>query len=175
MSNGSAQSDRRAAEAVFDHSFSPQSPLYAVIDAARAPEGPYLANKTGASCVSLFAGDIGDKLSHVAPHLISFRANSPFRRWWFDQWGKSAGILLESTSNMKDLRRHFRTLLIVKGEGRKQYYFRFYDPRVLSVFLPACTEVELDRFFGPIRAFYCESPGGKELLSFEGEPDENAS
>jgi hypothetical protein len=34
------------------------------------------------------------------------------------------------------------------------------------VFLPSCTPEELRQFFGPITAFYCESEGGGELLTF---------
>ena len=162
---------RSAAEAVFDHTMAPQATLYAVIDAAREPGAPYHARKAGAQCESLYAGEMGHKLSHVAPHLVWFRAKSPFRRWWFEQWGNSIGILVEAPVPMSELRRHFRTLMMVNGEGRERYYFRFYDPRVLRVFLPACTSEELERFVGPISAFYCESAGGQELLSFKFDPD----
>ena len=117
-------------------------------------------------------GYLGDKLGRVAPYLIRFRAKSPFRQWWFEQWGHSVGILVEATVNMTELRRHFRTLLMVSGPQRKRYYFRFYDPRVLRVFLPACTPDELDRFVGPIKAFYCESRNGEELLAFKFAADE---
>lgn len=157
---------RTAAEAVFDHSFAPEAPLYAVVDAAREPDAPAVAREFGAQCVSLYTGDLGDKLAHVAPHLIQFRARSPFRNWWFEQWGNSIGILVEAPVKPNDLRRHFRTLMMVNGEGRERYYFRFYDPRVLRVFLPSCTSAELDHFVGPIKAFYCESNHGNELLAF---------
>lgn len=174
MARASSQSsnpDRTAAEAVFDRSFAPQAPLYAVLDPASAPTGPHVARQVGARCESLFAGAMGEELSGVAPHLVWFRADSPFRRWWFDQWGNSIGILVEAAVTLPELRKHFRKLLIVNGEGRKRYYFRFYDPRVLRVFLPCCTSAELEQFVGPIKAFYCESAGGEELLAFRFEAD----
>ncbi len=96
--------DRAAAEAVFDHTMAPQAPLYAVIDAARSPEGPHVAQEMGGQCVSLFAGKMGEELGSVAPHLIQFRAKSPFRNWWFEQWGKSIGVLVETPVTMKELR-----------------------------------------------------------------------
>jgi len=46
---------------------------------------------------------------------------------------------------------------MVKTEDGEQLYFRFYDPRVLRVFLPTCDERQLRDFFGPIDYFLCES------------------
>ena len=35
-------------------------------------------------------------------------------------------------------------------------YFRFYDPRVLRIFLPTCDAAQLKEFFGPVAHFICE-------------------
>lgn len=35
-------------------------------------------------------------------------------------------------------------------------YFRFYDPRVLRAFLPACGGAELSELFGPARMLLAE-------------------
>jgi hypothetical protein len=105
-------------------------------------------------------------LKDLAPYLIELPRSSPFKSWWFEQWGKSVGVLLESQASLLELRRHFRTLTIVRDAERTKYFFRFYDPRVLRVFLPSCTADELRQFFGPISAFYCEEQGGGELLAF---------
>ena len=107
---------------------------------------------------------MGEMLKNVAPHLVEFRAGTTFYDWWFEQWGNSIGVLVEAPVSLADLRRHFRTLLMVRGPNRKRYYFRSYDPRVLRVFLPSCTPDEVRQFFGPIAAFYCESGDAKELL-----------
>jgi len=45
----------------------------------------------------------------------------------------------------------------VQDAKGKDMYFRFYDPRVLRVFLPTCTPEELSDFFGPIAGFLIES------------------
>lgn len=156
---------------VFFRTVSPRGSLYALIDAAREPAGPYEAEQAGVDCQSLFAGELGEMLQDVAPHLIEFRRGTSFYRWWFEQWGNSIGVLVEAPVSLSDLRRHFRTLTIVRGgSDRKRYYFRFYDPRVLRVFLPSCTADEARRFFGPITAIYCEGQGGEELLTFR--PDQ---
>jgi hypothetical protein len=34
--------------------------------------------------------------------------------------------------------------------------FRWYDPRVLRVYLPTCTENELDMLFGPLSSYFVE-------------------
>jgi len=153
-------------EATFSRAAVPQAPVCALVDAAREPDGPFEARQAGLECRSLFAGELGDMLKEVAPFIIEFPARSPFRTWWFEQWGNSIGVLVEAPVSLGDLRKHFRTLTMVRDEARKRYYFRFYDPRVLRVFLPACTPEELKQFFGPITHFYCEGDGGQELLTF---------
>jgi hypothetical protein len=155
-----------AAEQLFDRAVAARAGLYAVLDAARESAGPHEAREAGLECQSLFAGGLGEMLKDVAPHIIEFPVRSPFRRWWFEQWGNSIGVLIEAPRSLAELRRHFRGLTIVRGAGRERYYFRFYDPRVLRVFLPACTPEELWPFFGPITHFYCESEDGQELLTF---------
>jgi hypothetical protein len=141
-----------------------------VLDAAYAPDGPNQARQAGVRFQSLFAGELGGKLEQVAPYVVEFRAGSSFGRWWFEQWGQSAGIMVEAPARLEELRQHFRTLLIVRDEHRQKFYFRFYDPRVLRVFLPSCAADEVGRFFGPITAIYCEGQGGEELLTFRSGP-----
>lgn len=154
------------AEAAFQRAVAPRAPLSALLDGARAPSGAFHAGHAGLECESLFTGEMGDMLKEVAPYLIEFPPRSPFRQWWFEQWGHAIGVLVEAPVSLEELRKHFRTLMMVRGEDRKRYYFRFYDPRVLRVFLPACTADEIRQFFGPITAFYCEGDGGRELLTF---------
>jgi len=137
-----------------------------VIDAAREARGPQQARASGGRCQSLYEGRLGRSLNDVAPYLVEFCQQSVFAKWWFAQWGNSAGVLIEAQVSFDELRRHLRTLMIVNTEDRQKYYFRFYDPRVLRVFLPSCSGDEVPRFFGPITAFYCESADGNELLTF---------
>ncbi|MCH7813984.1 MAG: DUF4123 domain-containing protein [Planctomycetes bacterium] len=139
------------------------------IDAARCPEGPEQAKRAQLRHQSLLAGPLGQELGEVAPYLIEFRAGSSFGEWWFEQWGRSVGVLVEAPVSLEELRSHFRTLLIVRHQDGRKYFFRFYDPRVLRLFLPNCSANEIRRFFGPITAFHCEGAEGKELLSYRSE------
>ena len=154
------------AELLFRREFAPRAPLYGVFDSAREPAARFEAQAVGIQHESLFAGSMGDLLEDVAPYVSEFPLRSPFREWWFGQWGKSIGVLVEAAVDLSELRRHFRTLMMVIDQERKRYFFRFYDPRVLTVFLPACTPEELKHFFGPIGTFYCEDCSGQELVAF---------
>lgn len=155
-----------AAAAAFRRVVTPRGRLYALIDAGRCPEGPERAEDAKMAHESLLAGSLGRELGDVAPYLVEFRDRSSFGEWWFEQWGRSIGVLVEAPVTLGELRRHFRTLLVVRHEDRRKYFFRFYDPRVLRVFLPNTTAIEVKRFFGPVSAFYCEGQDGRELLTY---------
>jgi hypothetical protein len=47
--------------------------------------------------------------------------------------------------------------------------FRYYDPRLLRVYLPTCRPAELETFFGPIDTFLTEGEDGGEMLEFRRE------
>jgi hypothetical protein len=77
---------------------------------------------------------------------------------WFvsEGWGDSWGIIMTSAAPLEDLYKHFRKFLIVEDEEGKRLYFRFYDPRVIGVFLKTCIPEETQEFFGPISRFIFE-------------------
>ena len=162
-----ADDEHMPAEAAFARVIGRGADVYAVIDAARDSGGPLHARQCGASCESLFAGPLQEQVDDVAPYLVELRAHSSFWEWWYRQWGNSVGVLIQTPVSLAELRAHFRTLMVVRGEDRRKYFFRFYDPRVLRVFLPSCTPEEVHRFFGPVTAFHCEGPEGSELLTFK--------
>jgi len=147
------------------------SRIFALLDAARAPLGPFQAEQAALELQSLFSGDLGERIKDVAPYVIDFPLEGSFKDWWFSQWAGSIGILLETTATLFAVRKHFRTLLMVRDNAGKRCLFRFYDPRVLRAFLPACSKEELARFFGPIIAFHCESDGGDALMTYRQSKD----
>ena len=67
---------------------------------------------------------------------------------------------------MHELRKHFRQFLLAALPDGKQVYFRFYDPRVLRVYLPTCTPEEIYRFFGPVWRFATEAEKPEDMLEF---------
>jgi hypothetical protein len=45
---------------------------------------------------------------------------------------------------------------MVYGPENKLIFFRYYDPRVLRVYLPTCNAEEIRSVFGPISAYIAE-------------------
>ncbi len=141
--------------------------LYMLLDAARDPAiFPWLGELGDAIEIrSLYQGDIGDNLAHVSPYLLSLRDNQPEALRLADSGlGRDWGLFVTAAIGFDDLRRHLRKFNLVYREDGTPLIFRFYDPRVLRVFLPTCTEAELRRFFGPIDAFWTEAPEPDTLL-----------
>jgi hypothetical protein len=82
-------------------------------------------------------------------------------------WGKSWGVYLTCEKPFEEVRKHLRHYLTVELEGeKKRVLFRFYDPRVLRVFLPTCTPEDASEFFGPIRKFGLEGEAPATMLEY---------
>ncbi|MFZ1454002.1 MAG: DUF4123 domain-containing protein, partial [Ferruginibacter sp.] len=99
--------------------------------------------------------------------LFSYQKDSAFSNWYAENgWGVSWGVIVKSEFLFEETYRHFRKFLMVKTENDEQLYFRFYDPRVLRIFLPTCDENQLREFFGPIEQFICEDEDPEFALVF---------
>ena len=147
--------------------------LYGIVDAARDRELAFAPrDEFDMPVYSLFDDGASDQMRDVLPYLFSFdlkpaypyRTSSLLDRW-ADRLGSSAGILVLSESNSLDMVVHLRQIFRVTTEDRRAYYFRFYDPRVLRSFLPACTPAEATEFFGPIRRIFVEAEQPGVMLS----------
>ena len=129
-----------AKQRLFDILTSTPEPLYAVLDAARDLKALNWPKESGEEYQSLYDGDSARDLEMFAPYLVRFSKPSPLlRKLVAKAWGHSWGIYLTSAASFPDLRKHFRHFLMAEIEGGKTAYFRFYDPRVLRVYLPTCT------------------------------------
>jgi hypothetical protein len=143
-------------------------PLFAIIDAAR---DPILVLTFLHACPeehqSLFEGPKGDELAAAAPYLIQLSpASSTLEKLVQLGWGKSWGIFLTCREPFKEVRKHFRHFLLVKMPDGKEAYFRFYDPRVLRVYLPTCKPEECQTIFGPVNTYLMEAADPSVLLTF---------
>ena len=138
-----------------------------VLDAARIFGELETAQTLQTTFLSLYMGESEASLSAVAPYLFSYQPGSEFGKWLLEKgWGKSWGIFVEAELTLEELRKHFRKFLLVKTEDDKELYFRFYDPRVLRIFLPTCDEQQLREFFGPVKVFAMESEDPECALEF---------
>ncbi|WP_342376815.1 DUF4123 domain-containing protein [Myxococcus stipitatus] len=137
--------------------------LFAVLDSARDDAVLAWLEGSGATFASLYEGPQALEMAVAAPYLLEVPEGSELLdTLMFEGWGQSWGIFLRSQRSFLEVRRHLRKHLLVQVEGVKNpVYFRFYDPRVLRVFLPTCTPAQVEEFHGPIQTFYAEGEDGK--------------
>jgi pSer/pThr/pTyr-binding forkhead associated (FHA) protein len=142
-------------------------PLYAILDAARDPAILKLLKGSETEYQSLYEGVQAQVLEEYAPYLVRLPNDSRFLETLVREgWGKNWGVYLTCYKPFKDVRRHFRHFLKVELTDGQQVYFRFYDPRVLPVFLPTCTPEQATQFFGPVSYCFAEARSAQTLLRF---------
>jgi Domain of unknown function (DUF4123) len=145
----------------------PFTPSFILLDAARMFENIDKAFELNKSGQSLYK-EKGEKiLTPVAPYLFNYNNQPEFATWLSENgWGNSWGIFINTIASFEQLHHHFRRFLMVKTEEGKQLYFRFYDPRVLRIFLPTCDTKQLQELFGPVEQFICEDEDAAFALLF---------
>lgn len=147
----------------------PGESLFAVLDAARDETifATLYARQAELWVRSLYQGETAARLAEVAPYLVRLDAGSWVERWVLESgWGHAWGILLWSAETPDRLRRHFRKLTVVTMDDGERWLFRFYDPRVLRVFLPTCDAEQLGQVFGPVRAYCLEDESPETCVEF---------
>ena len=139
---------------------------YAVVDGASCGELLGKLREHRPQSVCLYAGELEPAVQEVAPYLVELLPDGPFSEWFLDGcFGRHWGIFARGSGGMRAMRKHFRSFLLVKGPDRKTLYFRYYDPRVLTMFLPSINAAERGRFFGQVSAYFCETTDG-EFVAF---------
>jgi hypothetical protein len=137
------------------------SRLYAILDGARDVQIVAKLRAADVPTLCLFDGELHPSLAAAAPYLVALGPEAAFTRSLIAEgWGQAWGVYLISGEPIEALRRHFRRFLRVADERGRTLMFRYYDPRVLRVYLPTCTREELEVVFGPVSSFYLEGPGG---------------
>ncbi|HEY5707586.1 MAG TPA: DUF4123 domain-containing protein [Terrimicrobiaceae bacterium] len=145
----------------------PGESLCGIVDGARDLELAFEAKCLYKKEIwNLFESDVAEALADVAPYLTAFDPGEGYLENWTARLGKSAGILFIAASDPYKLYAHLRHILVVEDEEHQPFFFRFYDPRVLRIFLPTCTSEQLDEFFGPVRAWICESAEGDGYIEY---------
>lgn len=142
--------------------------VYAILDGASAEQLPRTIDQYGIESVCLLRGELDPDLAQAAPYLVRLFADSPFTDWVLSEgWGKHWGIFVVTTANLRTLRQHFRSFLTVYDPDNVPLFFRYYDPRVLRVYLPTCETEELEDIFGPVDRYLMEGDDGKTLMRCE--------
>ena len=142
--------------------------FYVILDTARdARIHPALAAyRCEYRC--LYKGKLPAVLEKAAPHIVEVDFASPFARWLIEEgWGMNWGIGFASPARLDVLKNHFRGLVRVKDEKGRTLYFRYYDPRVLRVYLPTCTAGELQDVFGKAKVFFVEGEDANQVMEYQ--------
>jgi hypothetical protein len=142
-------------------------PLFAVLDAARDIKILALLVHCKEEYQSLYEGPEAAKMANVSPYLVRLVPQSPLLKALVKEgWGKSWGVYLTCALSLPEVRRHLRHFLQVKLPDGEQVYFRYYDPRVMRVFLPTCVAEEVTQFLGPITRYVMEGEKPDQLWEF---------
>jgi hypothetical protein len=142
-------------------------PLFALLDGARDLQVWLLLQDGPVQHQSLYEGPDAEGFGECAPFLVALPHRSAFLETLLRQgWGQSWGVFLTCPESFEQVRKHLRRFLLVKIPDGREVYFRYYDPRVLRVFLPTCTPTESAEFFGPIRSYLLEAKEKSRLLKF---------
>ena len=144
---------------------------YAIVDAARVDEMPAMLFELEADPEyrSLFFETPQEELIDVAPFLVKLEEGSAFFSWLLEeQWGNSWGVFLTSEADFEDVFVHLKGLMKVEAPNDERLFFRFYDPRVLRVFLPTCNTEELKQMFGCLDSFLLEGEDASFLQFVNG-------
>lgn len=147
--------------------------VFAILDGASVPNLPQLLHEHQPEFVCLYRGQLEPDLASVAPYLVQLVANTPFtdqviKRGWGGHWG----IFAITDGDLTAMRKHFRKFLTVHDSEGKPLLFRYYDPRVLRIYLPTCNVEELRTIFGPVSNYLLEGENADTLLSFQFEKDQ---
>lgn len=141
---------------------------YILLDAARLEQRIDGAKELNENNQSLYKGRSEEDLSAVAPYLFTYETKTEFAKWFEEKcWGDACGVLVSSKFSFEEVYKHFRKFLLVKTEDGEELYFRFYDPRVLRIFLPTCDKEQITEFFGPIDYFITEGETKEEAIVFK--------
>jgi hypothetical protein len=148
-------------------SFRRSSEVWAVVDGARKDGLARRVRFSAMDYCCLYSGRAGELLQDVAPYLVHLRRGWEFTRELVRAgWGQNWAIFFKSDARLDQLRHHFRRFLRVQNEQGQRLVFRYYDPRVLRIYLPTCTEAELRLFFGPVDAYIVEGEEPDEMIVY---------
>ena len=145
--------------------------LFGIVDGARCVELAYEAQiQFGAKMYSLFAPEVQAPLWNVAPYLVTIDSASGYLHNWARRWGENAGVLVLTDADDEPLYQHLREIFVVRDDQKQEFFFRYYDPRVLRTFVPTCTPAQLREFFGPLQTILAESEDGAAVVSYTCSP-----
>ncbi|MBI1745325.1 MAG: DUF4123 domain-containing protein [Acidobacteria bacterium] len=158
----------KAVESLKRHLFSEEDAnVFAVLDGASVADLLPNLERYQPDYHCLYRGDLAPDVAAAAPYLIHLPTDSEFTSWVLEQgWGKHWGIFAVSRSDTRAMRRHFRTFLVVHDSDGRPLYFRYYDPRVLRLYLPTCRAQQTGIVFGSVLYYLLEDEDPQIALRY---------
>ncbi len=148
--------------------------VYTVIDGASAPVllGKLAEYEPQHTC--LFRGELSIEMAEVAPYLVKLEPDDDFTNWLLEYATEyPCCIFTQTESNFLVLRKHFRSFLRVQSPEGETLHFRYYDPRVLSVYLPSCDKEDSKILYADvIEQFLLFDPKEEKLKEFRNKNNE---
>lgn len=129
---------------------------YAVIDLASAAMlRPAVTNSRSSAATPLFAKELGREMLGVGPWLVRLSKAPEIERTLNGiDTEVSWGYYVYSTVDIVSLRQSLRRFNLVQvSKKSKPMLFRYWDPRVMRVFLDVATKEQQDRLFEWIERF----------------------
>ncbi len=141
--------------------------IWTILDGASVPALRQQLADLEPEHVCLYRGDLEPDMEEVAPYLVKLEREAPFTEWVLKQgWGNHWGVFAETGEDLIALRKHFRRFLTVHDQSGKGMLFRYYDPRVLRVYLPTCNDQELQTMFGSVQSYMMEDDNPASMIRF---------
>jgi hypothetical protein len=139
--------------------------LYAVLDAARESRVPAFLDAAQERYAPL-------RPSAQDPRAIPYLALiTPSSRMLDvllkDAWGQRWGCYVSSRAGFDEVFHHLSAYLVLTAANGNTFTFRFFDPRVLPVFLRGLTPGELTAFFGPVSRIITEGDDPGLALEYQ--------
>lgn len=142
--------------------------VYAVLDGASVEELLPKLYDLEPEFECLYRGELEPDMAEVAPYLVRLEPETEFADWVLEEgWGRHWGVFAVTDAGLRELHKHFRSFLTVYDPDGKPLLFRYYDPRVLRVYLPTCDAGELRTVFGPVSCYLLEDQEPNTLLRFQ--------
>lgn len=107
----------------------------------------------------LYDGTRYSELAEAGPVLVATRESSALSYHFKQYWSGTAGVSLEARVPADDLIQHLRSMVHVSVSGGAVVLFRFYDPRILALWLVDMSEPRLSEVLGPVDRFHLPMKG----------------
>lgn len=139
---------------------------FLLLDASISPDISICAEAFPETARCLFDGAAFEELAEVGPWLIELKRFGDAFDWFVDDgWGNNWGIVIQTRLPMAKLKTHLKKFIKVQDEDGETYFFKFYRPQHLNVYLPDFDTDQKARFLQGIDAILAERHGERtELL-----------